>query len=77
LRNSYLILEREKGAGIAILTNLRGDKVSGWFENAPTVAIPTQFTIEEGRPDIVARLGLIKKCLIEFMKNPPAALSQI
>ena len=51
-----LILEREYKMGLEILAGICGTKVAGWLESAPEIAITTQFTVEEGRPDIVIQV---------------------
>jgi len=72
-----LILEREKKIGLDIFANLCGAKVSVWFENAPTISISTQFTVEEGRPDIVIEVGTDKLVFIEVKHDSSLGFEQL
>jgi len=52
-----IILEREKEHGLDLLSNLCGVKKKEWFCKPLDIELSTQFSIQEGRPDIVIRDG--------------------
>ena len=60
-----LILEREKAIAVDILANLCGSKVADWFDESATISITTQFTVDEGRPDIAIEVSADKLVFIE------------
>ena len=60
-----LILERENEIGLSILAKLCGEKFATWLDYSPTISITTQFTVDEGRPDIVIQVDTNHVVFIE------------
>ena len=60
-----LILDRDNDIGSNLLVQLCGNKLSAWLENTSTISITTQFTVIEGRPDVVVKVDSDKLALIE------------
>jgi len=52
-----IILKREHEFGLNLLTNLCGVNKKEWFLKLQEIDISTQFSIQEGRPDIIIRDG--------------------
>jgi hypothetical protein len=75
LLNSFL--EREAEIGLAILARLCGDKTKDWFDQLNQIAITTQFTVEEGRPDIIIEIGLNKIVFIEVKHDSSLGFEQL
>jgi len=72
-----LILEREKKIGIEILSYLSGEDTQDWFKNTQTISVSTQFTVDEGRPDIVIELGNNKLIFIEVKHDSGLGAEQL
>jgi hypothetical protein len=72
-----LMLEREVECGRAILANLCGDKVAGWLREASSVSIVTQFSVAEGRPDIVIEIDAGKMIFLEVKHDSSLGVEQL
>ena len=72
-----LLIEREQQAAIGILNNLCGEKTSGWFENSQDISLTTQYTIQEGRPDIVIEIEPDKLIFVEVKNNSGLGMAQL
>ena len=72
-----LILEREKQIGLDILARLCGSQAAPWFENDSNIQISSQFSVEEGRPDIVIRVDDNKIVFIEVKHDSSLGENQL
>jgi len=72
-----LILEREKKIGLDILANLCGMRVARWIQKAKMVSVTSQITVDEGRPDIVIKVGIDKLIFVEVKHNSSLGVEQL
>lgn len=72
-----LILDREKEIGLNILEHLCGEKFSTWLENGSAISITTQFTVDEGRPDIVIQVNSDRLIFIEIKHDSSLGVEQL
>jgi hypothetical protein len=72
-----LILEREKQVGLSILAKLCGRRFATGLDNAANISIKTQFTVDEGRPDIVIQVDSDKIAYIEVKHDSSLGVEQL
>lgn len=72
-----LILERENVIGLSILAKLCGVRFATWLDNASTISITTQYSVDEGRPDIVIQVGPDKVVFIEVKHDSSLGQDQL
>ena len=72
-----LLIERERPVAIGILKNLCGEKTIGWFDALQEISLSTQYTVPEGRPDIVVKIEPDKLIFIEIKDNSSLGIAQL
>ena len=72
-----LILEKEQDLGFEILSRLSGEKTKDWYGDEPAIMVTTQFTMEEGRPDILIEIGNNKLVFIEVKHDSSLGKKQL
>lgn len=72
-----VILEREKELGHDILGRISGELTKNWYKDAMAITVTTQFTVEEGRPDILIELGIDKLIFIEVKHDSGLGVEQL
>ncbi|MGC1378440.1 MAG: PD-(D/E)XK nuclease family protein [Anaerolineales bacterium] len=63
--------------GTAILEKLCGEVCTPWFAMSEAITITTQMTIEEGRPDIVIRVGKDRVAIVEVKHDASLGHQQL